>query len=439
MNKLAKLALTAAFGLAFIFTLSCDKASEDVKLLECFADESGKCSTKYEYDKKNRIVKIIYYSDDYSDGEPLSVTAIIYNTNGSVTLERHRNNSKDIQKYVKNGNTITISENESFTIDKDGYIVEWKDYDRSYTHKYENGNLIEIKDEGGYEDKYFSYDDKKSPFSNINAPKWLIQCLLSETGASKNNVTTYAYKGSNTYEYEYDSDGFPIKYTEWVGWNDETLPAKRLIYRGETQAVKEDKKHPIDIQYDKCMGEDAAPTTRSMTNCSAEAEKNWDSELNKNYKALMAELDKPEQEKLKLAQRKWIEYRDLAFGFTADYYERNGGSMQLISISINRMNFIRERALALKAYLDADKCDCEKTEKDWDSELNKNYKILMAELDKPEQEKLKLAQRKWIEYRDLEFNFMANPAFASCFRICFVRDRTLMLKRNYEEFHPEEQ
>ncbi|MCL1966663.1 MAG: LprI family protein, partial [Fibromonadales bacterium] len=169
-------------------------------------------------------------------------------------------------------------------------------------------------------------------------------------------------------------------------------------------AAKEDKKHPIDIQYDKCMGEDAAPTTQSMTDCSAEAEKDWDSEHNKNYKALMAKLGKPEQEKLKLAQRKWIEYRDLAFDFTADYYERNGGTMQRISISINRMDFFRERALALKAYLDADKCDCgEKTEKDWDSELNKNYKTLMAELDKPEQEKLKLAQRKWIEYRDLEF------------------------------------
>ena len=205
------------------------------------------------------------------------------------------------------------------------------------------------------------------------------------------------------------------------------------------EVAKEDKKHPIDIQYDKCMGEDAAPTTQSMTNCSAEAEKTWDSELNKNYKALMAKLGKPEQEKLKLAQRKWIEYRDLAFGFTADYYERNGGTMHLISISLNRMDFFRERVLALKAYLDADKCDCgEKTEKDWDSEINKNYKTLMAELDKPEQEKLKLAQRKWIEYRDLEFSFMTNSTSADCLRTCFVRNRALMLKTNYEEFHPEE-
>jgi len=77
-------------------------------------------------------------------------------------------------------------------------------------------------------------------------------------------------------------------------------------------------------------------------------------------------------------------------------------------------------------------------EEAWDAELNKNYKALMAKLDKPEQEKLKSAQQKWIQYRDLEFDFMTNSTSVNCLRICFVQNRALMLKVNYEEFHSEE-
>ena len=45
--------------------------------------------------------------------------------------------------------------------------------------------------------------------------------------------------------------------------------------------------------------------------------------------------------------------------------------------------------------------------KEWDKLLNKNYKELMKNLSEGEQSKLKASQRKWIEYRDLEFAFNA--------------------------------
>jgi uncharacterized protein YecT (DUF1311 family) len=45
--------------------------------------------------------------------------------------------------------------------------------------------------------------------------------------------------------------------------------------------------------------------------------------------------------------------------------------------------------------------------KEWDKLLNKNYQELMKNLSEGEQSKLKASQRKWIEYRDLEFAFNA--------------------------------
>lgn len=41
--------------------------------------------------------------------------------------------------------------------------------------------------------------------------------------------------------------------------------------------------------------------------------------------------------------------------------------------------------------------------KKWDAELNKNYKALSGKMDVPQKAALLAAQRKWIEYRDLEF------------------------------------
>ncbi len=41
--------------------------------------------------------------------------------------------------------------------------------------------------------------------------------------------------------------------------------------------------------------------------------------------------------------------------------------------------------------------------KKWDAELNKNYKALNLQLNATQKAALLASQRKWIEYRDLEF------------------------------------
>jgi len=221
-SKLAKLAQAAALGLAFAFTLSCDKGGGNVKLLESITDENGNIISKYEYDKQNRIAKI---NDE----------TIIY-ANNAITV--------GTKKFVINGNTINV-DGESFTINKDGYIIDGD----SYIYKYEKGNLVGMESKL-YDEKIFSYDDKNSPFSN--SPKWLIQYLIDETRASKNNILTYSYKGANTYKYEYDSDGFPTKVTEWKGWSDETLPPRYYFYRGQTPTIPtKTETNKTEIQYEK--------------------------------------------------------------------------------------------------------------------------------------------------------------------------------------------
>lgn len=43
--------------------------------------------------------------------------------------------------------------------------------------------------------------------------------------------------------------------------------------------------------------------------------------------------------------------------------------------------------------------------KDWRDEMNKYYTLLLDSLDKPSKEKLILAQRKWLEFSELELQF----------------------------------
>jgi hypothetical protein len=204
---------------------SCGNGGGDVKLLECITYEN-----KFVYDKQNRIVKIYKFSDIVGT----ETLTIAYGGNDSVTFENVSGSGrKDRKEFVKNGNTITVNEitaeNESythsFTINGDGYIINRA---KMTTYEYENGNLIskkeDIKNEDGEDIGYvyeYRYDNKKSPFSNSNTPKWLFDFLNTSiySSESKNNVVYYSFEGSvqhgdHDIKYEYDKDGFPTKCTD---------------------------------------------------------------------------------------------------------------------------------------------------------------------------------------------------------------------------------
>jgi hypothetical protein len=217
-SKLAKLALTATFWLAITFTLTAcngkaaikpaENASGDVKLLETITYENGDVQ-KFEYDEQNRIIKIDDKTITYSDN--------------LITV--------GTQKFVIKDNTVTV-DGKSFTINKDGYIVN----SGSIEYKYKGGNLIEMSDicDDDHFCNRYSYDDKKSPFSGCTTPKWLIQHLLRDHYASKNNPLTDDYSNGAiiTYKYEYDSNGFPTKVTELleIEGNEETTITNYTYY-----------------------------------------------------------------------------------------------------------------------------------------------------------------------------------------------------------------
>jgi len=273
--KKTKLALMATLVLALTFT-ACGKGG-DAKLMESinintistnsydesYREESSKVQ-RFEYDKQNRIVKIDDKTITYADN--------------LITV--------GTEKYVINGNTITVGSN-SFAINGDGYIVKY--YDGVY--EYKDGNLIKISWSSRGEEAVYSYDNKKSPCSNCNTPKWLIQLLFPNNRgyASKNNVLYHWWggdadhggyaesTGDYTYEYEYDSDGFPVKSTMTLSFegNEETVTTY-YTYRGGTQnataktetAAREatETKPPETTSESQPSGEEKCPDKESEAN-----------------------------------------------------------------------------------------------------------------------------------------------------------------------------
>jgi hypothetical protein len=211
--------------------------TDGVKLLECITDDNGKVQKKFEYDGQNRIVKICYLGDD---GKTLSATNTIVYAKNLVTIENISSNNSYVTKYVKNGNTITLEDVETLTVNEDGYVVRidkesgdgW-----STNYYYEAGNLIfsPAQVDVSSEEQKYSYDNKKSPFSNSNTPKWLFGVLLGDFSyASKNNVLEESWSGTVAtgnaeYKYEYDSDGFPTNQTLKVHGDTKIT---RFIYSG---------------------------------------------------------------------------------------------------------------------------------------------------------------------------------------------------------------
>ena len=110
------------------------------------------------------------------------------------------------------------------------------------------------------------------------------------------------------------------------------------------------EEHPIDINLGKCIEKDS--TTAGMNNCTTEACKQWDVEMNKYYKLLMGILSKEEKQQLKDAQIAWLEYRDLETKFRINTFLNMQGTMYTTMALAEKLDIIKQRALDLKALYD---------------------------------------------------------------------------------------
>jgi uncharacterized protein YecT (DUF1311 family) len=119
-----------------------------------------------------------------------------------------------------------------------------------------------------------------------------------------------------------------------------------LLVYGQTE-----KKHPIDIELQKCLDSKENSTTKGMTQCMIKAAESWDIELNKNYKTLLGLLNKEQKEKLKDSQRQWIRYRDSELEFSRSFYNQMQGTMWIPIASQTRLDLTKQRAQDLLDYI----------------------------------------------------------------------------------------
>ena len=119
---------------------------------------------------------------------------------------------------------------------------------------------------------------------------------------------------------------------------------------GETAADETAKieKHKIDKELETCM--DKNPSTAGMVECIEKAIKQWDEELNKNYKLLSGVLDREGQANLKKAQLEWIKFRDAEIKMIGSVYSKKEGTMYVPMSCDSVMEITKKRALELKAY-----------------------------------------------------------------------------------------
>lgn len=98
--------------------------------------------------------------------------------------------------------------------------------------------------------------------------------------------------------------------------------------------------------YTVCM-EKTGDTTVGMIDCMMAETKRQDVQLNKAYKALMADLPASRKTQLQEIQRMWMKYRDANCSF---YFDPEGGTQARVSANECVMNTTAERARELENF-----------------------------------------------------------------------------------------
>lgn len=106
--------------------------------------------------------------------------------------------------------------------------------------------------------------------------------------------------------------------------------------------------HPIDVKLDNCL--DSNPSTARMVECLGVAYKEWDDELNKNYKLLQSVVNAEQKSALRLAQLSWITYRDKEIDLLQALYKTKEGTMFVPMYEYSRVELVKKRALELKSH-----------------------------------------------------------------------------------------
>lgn len=94
----------------------------------------------------------------------------------------------------------------------------------------------------------------------------------------------------------------------------------------------------------------ANSSTIGIVQCKEQALAEWDKQLNRAYKMLMAKLNPQDQVLLRESQRAWLAYRAKEEKWLMKYYWGRGGSYWGLVITDRKMNIVRTRALEIVHY-----------------------------------------------------------------------------------------
>jgi uncharacterized protein YecT (DUF1311 family) len=123
-----------------------------------------------------------------------------------------------------------------------------------------------------------------------------------------------------------------------------------LFYSCFAIAQNTAKKDPIDRAMEAAMEKD--PSTAGMVRAISDATVQWDKKMNSIYKSLRKNMEADEWSSLILAQKAWINYRDLQITSIESTYSKMEGTMW-VPVSASRvMEITKERALFLESLLE---------------------------------------------------------------------------------------
>lgn len=126
------------------------------------------------------------------------------------------------------------------------------------------------------------------------------------------------------------------------------LSAAVLLLAVPAQA--KDAMNTIDLHTKSCLNTNQS--TAGMLECYTHAEQEWDTELNRVYKALQSKLKPAGQDALKQAQRAWVAQRDKEFDLINAIHAQMDGTMWIAVMAGKRADVVKGRAVALQSYLD---------------------------------------------------------------------------------------
>lgn len=167
----------------------------------------------YKYDSRNRVIGFgtegATYRYTYDDNNNL-LTAQTYNRSGTLT---------NTDNYTYSANVITaktfygdgsVNGSYIFTLNAQQQVVAFSADNQVYTYD-SNGNVIFYSATGGLtQSGSYTYDNKKNPLSMVGAknPHLMYLAHGSPVTTVNNVLVDQAY--SNTYNYIYNGNGFPI-------------------------------------------------------------------------------------------------------------------------------------------------------------------------------------------------------------------------------------